>query len=126
MKILCFGNPNFESDRLALDVGKKLRGKIPGAEFFECGLYDTILDAAAEAGDVFFVLDVVKGIDSVRLVAPEELKLAKTVTAHDIDISFYVRLLAKQGKEIRIIGVPEGLELKRAVDDVKKLVRSLI
>lgn len=121
VKVLCFGNPNFEEDALALKVGRKLRGKIRGIEFVECGMDDKLL--GEEAGE-FLVLDVVKGISGVRFVEPEELKPARTITAHDIDVSFYIRLLAKDGKMIRIIGIPEGMETRKAAEDVRKLISS--
>ena len=126
MKILCFGNPMVEGDRLALDVGKRLNGKVGGAEFIVCGIHDIILDVAAESGETVYILDVVKGIDSVRVIEPESLKATRTITAHDIDVSFYVRLLSAMGREMRVIGIPEGLELKRASKEVKELVSFMV
>jgi len=123
LKVLCFGNPHFKKDKLALEVGRKLKKqKIPGIEFIECGIADEILfDDELERNSVV-ILDVVKGIDGVRFVEPNELKTARTVTAHDIDIGFYLRLLEKTGKRIEIIGIPEGMETENAAKGVKKLI----
>ncbi|MFH0817622.1 MAG: hypothetical protein V1909_03225 [Candidatus Micrarchaeota archaeon] len=124
LKVLCFGNPNFKNDALALEVGSKIRkrktGKIPGIEIIECGLDG---DALFEIGDAnFVVLDVVRGIEKVKFVDTCELEISNTVTAHDIDVSFYLKLLAKEGKKIRIIGIPEGMEAGKAAQEVERLL----
>ena len=125
LKVLCFGNPHFEKDKLALEVGRKLKKqKIPGIGFVECGMDDGMLDESR--GENFVVLDVVKGIDAVRFIEQSELKTAKTITAHDIDTAFYLRLLEKEGKKIRIIGIPEGMRMENAARDVEALLKPLV
>ncbi len=103
MRIFCFGNPHVAEDRVALDVGRILKRKLKKIDFIECGLDDRFLDEC-ESGDKFIVLDVVKGIDKVRAVDASEFKISKTITAHDIDVGFYLKLLSKSGKEIKVIG----------------------
>ncbi len=124
LKLLCFGNQNFENDKLALEVGRKLRKrKIPGLEVIECGIEGDYLFEIGSAD--FVVLDVVRGIEKVKFVDVGELETAKTVTAHDIDVSFYLKLLAKEGKEIRIIGIPEGMKADKAAKDVEGLLKAI-
>jgi Ni,Fe-hydrogenase maturation factor len=120
LKVLCFGNQHFENDRLALEVGKKLKNKILGVEFLLCGINEDYV-FESENKD-FLVLDVVKGIENVRFVEPSELKTAHTVTAHDIDVSFYLKVLEKEGKRIKIIGIPEGMDMEKAAGVVKSLL----
>ena len=122
LKVLCFGNPHFKKDMLALEVGRKLKGKIRGVEFIGCGIADEILFEGESKRASIVVLDVVRGIRKVRFVEPEELKSARTVTAHDIDVGFYLKLLARAGKKLRVIGIPEGMGIKKATEDVKSLL----
>ncbi len=120
IKVLCFGNQNFKADSLALEVGRKLKNKIKQVEFVECGIDD---DFIFESGrDSTIVLDVVEGLERVRFVEVDELKTARTVTAHDLDVAFYLKLLAKEGKRIRVIGIPRGMEVKKAAKDVEALL----
>jgi Ni,Fe-hydrogenase maturation factor len=121
LKVLCFGNFHFEKDMLALKVGRKLKGKMKGIEFIECGINEEMLFEAKDA----VILDVVEGIGRVEFIEPEELKTANTVTAHDIDVSFYVKLLAKTGKKMRILGIPEGMDVETASRGVQALLLPL-
>ena len=120
LKVLCFGNPNFKKDSLAIGVGRKLKNKIKDVEFVECGIDD---DFIFESGrDSVIVLDVVEGLKRVRFVDVDELKTSRTITAHDLDVAFYLKLLAKEGKRIRVIGIPNGMEVKKAAKEVEALL----
>ncbi|MFH1448472.1 MAG: hypothetical protein ABIG39_06420 [Candidatus Micrarchaeota archaeon] len=119
LKVLCFGNPHFEMDSLALNVGEALGGKVTGVEFVVCGMDDRLLD---EADDMTIVLDVVKGIGEVRFIGIEELKKSRGITAHDIDVGFYLRLLEKEGKRVKVIGIPEGMDQKDAILEVSGFI----
>jgi Ni,Fe-hydrogenase maturation factor len=123
MKVLCFGNKNFKGDELALKVGKKLKGKIKNVEFVQAGMDE--LELLSNEENEIIAIDVVKGIKAVQFVLPEELVLPKTVTAHDIDAAFYIKLLAKTGAKIRIIGIPEKMSEQKAVDGALKLMKKL-
>jgi len=123
MKLLCFGNPHNEKDRLALEVGKIIKKrKLRGLEVIGCGLdFGEIDEIPASELESVVALDVVKGLGRVRFVDVEELKVSKTITAHDIDVAFYLKMLAKDGKKINVIGIPEGMEASKAAKEVERL-----
>ncbi|MFH1470565.1 MAG: hypothetical protein ABIF01_02350 [Candidatus Micrarchaeota archaeon] len=127
MKLLCFGNSHNEKDRLALEVGKIIKKrKLRGLEVIECGLdFGEIDKLSASELDSVVVLDVVKGLERVRFVDVEELKTSRTITAHDIDVAFYLKLLAKEGKAIKVVGIPGGMEASEAVGEVGELLSEL-
>lgn len=122
LKVLCFGNPHFGQDRVALDVGKMLSGSVPGTEFVFCGMDESCLDSA-EDGTV--VLDVARGISEVRFLKTEELAQSRSVTAHDIDVGFYIRMLEKEGKRLVLLGIPEGMVAEKAAGEVRRALNHL-
>jgi len=124
LAVLCFGNPHLTGDSMALEVGRALGRGIAGAEFVECGLDVGFLDEYA--GRDFLVLDVVKGITEVRFVSPGELRTVRTATAHDLDVGFYIRLLEKEGKHVRVLGIPDGMDKKEASSQVLKALVQLL
>ncbi len=70
------------------------------------------------------ILDVVKGIEKVRLITPSQLKQKKPFAAHDFDLQSFIQLAMRLGdlKGVRIIGIPMGYPLEKAVSEVKALL----
>jgi len=117
-KIYCFGNPYFEGDQVAPELGKKLK-EYKKFEFVISESPNEILNA----GEDVWILDVVKGLKTVKLIEnPQDLELAKSVTCHDLDLGFYLKLLTETGKikSIKIIGLPFG------ENDLEKLTKSIL
>jgi len=123
-KILVFGNPYLKEDNLAVKIGKKLEGK--GFEVVNCSSPDCLLQHDMEKS---IILDVAKGIDQITFFDDiDSLEFSVIFSLHDFDLSFFLKLLKETGKlkKARIIGIPQGYDEKKAVEEVKRLMRSLV
>lgn len=102
MRILCLGNEFIEEDSLAKRIGAEL-----ASEFEIIFINDSFqLMEFIKNNDDFFILDVVSGLDKVRLLNIEDLDNIKIMNAHDFDAGFVLKLFSNQ-KNIKIIGIPE-------------------
>jgi hypothetical protein len=122
MKVFVFGNPLVEGDSLALKVAKRLEGRLQGVEFKAVQDIDEI-----EEKD-FVALDVAEGIERVQVIEDlDELDARQPVSGHDFDLAMELRMRKKVGRlgRVRIIAVPCGLDLKKAVASVRAIVSSL-
>ena len=106
MRVLCFGS-YVEGDSLAWKIGEEL------------GFKNTNDVHEIKTGDV--IIDVVWGLEEVRFVKLKELKSHKSVSIHDFDLGTYLRLMRGMLK-VKVIGLPKNYELKKAVEEVKKLL----
>lgn len=105
--ILSIGNEFLEEDNLAIKVAKNL--DLPGFKFH-------IVDVDEVTNfDKPVILDVVKGLKQVRVFDDvDKFKAVKSVSAHDLDLGFHLKLLKEMGelKDIRIIGLPQNARLE--------------
>ena len=55
----------------------------------------------------------------------EKLETKQPVSGHDFDLAMELKLLKKIGRigNVRIIAIPAGLELEKAVGEVKELIK---
>ncbi len=103
MKIYCFGNEYIENDKLAKELADKLN--IKGIEFIKCNKIEDILN---EKGTIY-IMDVVKGIKEPTIIRDiNQLKNRKTLSCHDFDLNFFLKLLKGLNKiqKVIIIGLP--------------------
>lgn len=121
LKIYCFGNEFFEKDSITKKIADL---KIDNIEFVKCNNPEDILD---NNENKIIILDVIRGINKIQLLTIDDLDRIKTnnkVTAHDLDLGFYLKLYKELGKlkkkEIKIIGIPFG------EGNVEKVKNSLI
>ncbi len=117
-KVFCFGNELLKEDRLALEVGRKLQSTLSGFEFVPARAPETLLDYAREK--IILVLDVVRGIEKVRFVEVRELQGRGIVSGHDYDLGMFLQLSGL--KNVRIIGIPMGMRLEKAMEEAKHLL----
>lgn len=123
MKILVFGNFLVEKDNLALKLIPKLKNEFPKIEFKEFDPTEN-LEGEIENGKLF-ILDVVEGIEEVRLIKDiGKLELIKSCSMHDFDLAYNLKLLKKIGKlkEIEIIGLPMEMDEEEALKEVKNML----
>ena len=113
--MLCFGNEFVEEDSLAKKLADEL--KLDGVEFIKCDSLNGI------NGDVV-VLDVVKGIDDVRLIPLEKIKDFHPVSMHDFDLGTELKLRKSVGEinNVTIIGIP----MQGNKEDIKQGITKLI
>jgi len=118
-KVLCFGSRS-SGDTLAHELADAL--KVPGVEFIKCESPFDLFDCL---GDELTIIDTVKGIADVVVISDvENIKPRKSVTAHDMDLGFMLRLLADEGKirGLKLIGVPMEWEVELAKTRVEHLI----
>lgn len=102
-KIYVFGNEFFEGDEVAKELTKLIKN--PHFKFIYAESPNEILNVDGE----LIILDVVKGIKDVKLLENiDDLVLENSVTCHDLDLGFYLKLLKETGKitKVKIIGLP--------------------
>lgn len=122
MKVYVFGNPDFEGDILALKVAEEIKDKLKDVEFV---LVNPNEDLPFVGEKNVYILDAVQGIEKITILNEKDLdkiKLEKSVTAHDYDLSFQLKYLKKLGKlkSFTIIGLPQNEEI-----DNHKLIKLL-
>lgn len=117
--VLVFGSEH-DGDDLALRVAEEV--ELEGILFKRCSRPEDILGYRKH--DVVYVMDVVEGLDRVRFVDVGELRENRSVTAHDFDLGFYLKLMAEAGDlgKIRVVGIPKDGRL----DEVRKELAMLL
>lgn len=126
MKIYLFGNEDVSADRAAFTVAEKLAGKIPGAEFV---IVKPNADLPFEGQSEVTIMDAAQGISEVAILDEndvDKLTVTKSVTVHDFDLGFQLKLLRKLGKlkKITIIGIPR--EQTPDYDRIQSILRKLV
>ncbi len=122
-KIFCFGNEYIDGDEVAKQLSKLI--KTDKFEFILAESPNEILNANEE----LIILDVVKGLKQVKVIKEiDDLVLANSLTCHDLDLGFYLKLMQATGKinEVKIIGLPYGNnDYKYLKQEVEKLLLSI-
>ncbi|MBW3002378.1 hypothetical protein KY338_04410 [Candidatus Woesearchaeota archaeon] len=118
MKLLCFGNEFIEEDSLAKELADEL--KIEGVEFIKCDSLNGI------KGDVI-VLDVVKGLEEVKLIPLDKVKDFHPVSMHDFDLGTELKLRKSIGEinNVTIIGIPMQGDKENIKQGIIKLINEL-
>jgi len=123
-KILVFGNTLVEEDSLALKLLPKLRKAFKGIEFKE---FDTSENLEEEGRDLI-ILDTAFGIEKVTLIDDlDSLQMSKTCSMHDFDLPITLRILMKLKAidSVKIIAIPAGYPLGKAVKESKEIIGML-
>jgi Ni,Fe-hydrogenase maturation factor len=70
----------------------------------------------------------VEGIEKVKEISLEDIKMNKCCSLHDFDLAMSLKLMEKMGKlkKIRIIGIPFGYSKKMAVKELKKQIPKIL
>jgi Ni,Fe-hydrogenase maturation factor len=118
--VLCFGNPYIENDSLAIAIAKEL--KIKDVKFEICLNPQKILEYKNKN---LYILDVVQGIHNVKLINNVDmLAKSKSLTPHDFDLAFFLKLMKQLGKinNICIIGMPMNYDKEKAKNEIKAII----
>jgi hypothetical protein len=120
--ILCFGNRGLPDDATALELGRSLH--VTGVTFIPCSSPEVITDYLDED---LYVMDVAQGVAEVTLVTdPSRIQPPPTVTAHDMDPGFFVRLVERlYGVAVPIIALPMGMETDVVKEQLLRLIATL-
>lgn len=122
--IMCFGSYN-EGDTLAFEIYDSLKGRVPGRNLLKCQSPFELVEHLKNEDLV--ILDVVKGIKKPRIFdSIEEFKKTQTVTVHDLDLGFFIKILENiKDSNFKIIGVPFGKKKDEVLEDVRNLISSI-
>jgi len=121
MRIYCFGNEFLEDDSLAKEIADEIH--LPGVEFIKCNSPEEIFNQ-----DNIIILDVVDSINKATLIKDlSKLKNHNTVTLHDFDLSFFLKLMKemKKIKKINIIGIPMNGNKEKIKEDIINLLNKI-
>lgn len=123
--ISVFGNPDLSFDSVPIRLVPILQKHFPDVSF-------TIEDPNEidlPKSGIWIILDTVRGLRSVEWICIEDIaKRSKMLTAHDYDLSTLL-LLAKKldaSFEPKILGIPEGVSEKDAVDGVVEKLKNFL
>lgn len=114
MTVYVFGNEDQTVDNLAITVAKKLCSYLKGQVTFE--LIQPNEDLPFSNGQDVVILDVVDGIENVKILTATEigqLKLSPRFSAHDFDLGLQLKYLKKLGRlgKVTIVGLPMSKEI---------------
>ncbi|MFH1521857.1 MAG: hypothetical protein ABIF18_02770 [archaeon] len=115
VKILSLGNEFIAEDSFA----KKISDSLPD-DFDIINIKDSfqLMEILNEVENPI-ILDVVKGLEKVRLISIDDLRNDSILSAHDFDAGYVLKLI---GKECKIIGIPpEG-----NFDEIRKEVLEIL
>lgn len=122
-KIFAFGNEYVKGDEIAKIIAKNFKSE--EFEFISATSPNEILKADEE----LIILDVVKGIKEPKIINEiDDLILDKSLTCHDLDLGFYLKLMKECGKisKAKIIGLPYGnSNIKELTIEVEKLLSQI-
>lgn len=132
--IYVFGNPLLDFDNLPIKLVSKLKKLFPEINFV---IKDPNENLKPEKGELWIIDTVVTTsaqcpVPSYRnkIIVIEDLdkiQLGKIYSAHDFDLGFNLKLLAKIGelKKVTIFGVPARMEEREALRQLAKLIGEL-
>jgi Ni,Fe-hydrogenase maturation factor len=121
MKIFCFGNELLKKDSLARKIAEDV--KIPGVEFVKCNSPEEIFQYREK--DSLFILDVADNIKKTTLIEDlNKIKKFKSLTSHDLDLGFFLRLMEKLEKKrkVKIICIPQNGNREEIIEEIKEII----
>jgi Ni,Fe-hydrogenase maturation factor len=126
MKVYVFGNEDLPEDRRALEVAKKLDGKVKEVEFVSVKPNE---DVPFIDEKFVVILDAIEGIKNVIEVHDNELDkliLPPRSSVHDFDLGFQLKYLKKIGKigKVTIVGLPMKGEIDYFL--IQSILRKLV
>lgn len=117
------GNPVVRRDNVPFRILPQLRRAFPSVEFREADPNENFVPE-----DRSIIIDTVEGIDSVRSFdSLDDFAAHHTVSAHDYDLAFHLRVLQKLHKirSVTILGVPVR-STDTIIPDVRKTLATLL
>lgn len=118
--VFVFGNPDLEMDALPIQIMPLLAKR-------RADLVFSVKDPNEDWNipETLMIIDTVVGIDHLVVFSGlTDFAAAAHVSVHDFDAYANLRFLQKLGKlkEVRIIGLPVGMEANSAVEEVLKVL----
>ncbi|MEK6968507.1 MAG: hypothetical protein AABX51_07820 [Nanoarchaeota archaeon] len=122
--IMIFGNEDFEYDNGAIKLIGFLKETLPEYSVFRASRPEQLMDFI---GRDFIILDVAKGIEKpIAITDVDDIKYAMKVTAHDMDLASFLKILKEVGEltKVKIVAIPNNRNPEEFKEEVIKLIRS--
>jgi len=126
-KILLIGNPLLEKDSLPLKILPKLIKQFPNISFQEIDPTEDLTPYIESKDKSLTIIDTVEGIKQPIIITNfDQLQTNKLYSMHDFDLGYNLKLLKKIGKleNIKIIGLPMGIEEEEAIKEIRFKLRN--
>ena len=126
-KILVFGNPLVDKDKLPLELIPYLTKRFPEIEFKE---FDSIEDLQNE-GPVIYIIDSVQNIENVTILYNiDQIEISNSLyTIHDLDLGYMLKLMKKVHMidKVIIFGIPiNTLSKIEILNQLEEKIRSIL
>lgn len=122
--IYIFGNPLLLFDNLPIQLISDLQKEFPDFNFIH---KDPNENLHPENGELI-IIDTVVGPKEVIIIDDiEKIESSPTVSMHDLDLGFNLKLLKKIGSltKVTILGVPQDIKKEKALLELKKLLEQM-
>ncbi|MBR9706395.1 hypothetical protein GOV14_05145 [Candidatus Pacearchaeota archaeon] len=120
-KIICLGNEFIKEDSLAKKIGETLGGVF---DVFMINDSFQLMEVMQNSEDEkIFVLDVVSGLNEVKLLNINDLRQDSIFSAHDFDAGFVLKLLGNSDL-VKILGIPIEGDMNKIRKSVEGLITS--
>jgi Ni,Fe-hydrogenase maturation factor len=123
-KIYVFGNILVEKDALPVKLIPELKKELSGFDFIEIDPTEEIIPE----NKTLNIIDTALDIKEVKLLNDiDKIEVQKVCSLHDFDLGYNLKLMKKFGmlEKVNILCIPEKIESKRAVKQIKKIISSL-
>lgn len=129
MKILIFGNPLFNQDALPPKLLPTLQQKFPNYTFQHLDPTEDLTNHLDKNKNIT-IIDTAKNLSQIKtltLETPqdfEKLILPKSLTMHDFDLAYNLRLLKKINliNQAKIICIPTSISKQKAIQKLTKIL----
>ena len=125
VKICVFGNPLLDFDSLPLKLVPELQKEFPEINFVVLDPNENLKPENKE----LIIIDTVKNIEEVKVLNDlSKLETAKIFSAHDLDLSFNLKILQKIGKlnKVIIFGIPPEIKKQEAKKQLTRLIKKYV
>lgn len=125
MNLLVFGSEDFSFDNGAVRLIGCLQRRLPGWNIQRMARPEQLLNFLDKQ---FIILDVAAGIDSPLLITdPGMIKYGCKVTAHDMDLAAFLRILKEVGQidKVAIVAVPNHKDPNEFKEEVVNLIQNV-
>ncbi|OGF25808.1 hypothetical protein A2303_07490 [Candidatus Falkowbacteria bacterium RIFOXYB2_FULL_47_14] len=119
--VYIFGNPLLSFDNLPLKLMPDLAKKFPAITFLSIDPNENLKFTDKKP----VIIDTIFGIKKVAVLHDiDRIITDKIYSAHDLDLSFNLKLLAKLGyiEKVTILGVPPGIKKEEALMQLYPLI----
>lgn len=125
--VYVFGNLLYEKDSLPIKLIPILNKEIPDVKFIEFEPTEGIETVKEKE---LIIIDSIKSdnlINEVVLIDDlNKIETNRVCSLHDFDLGYNLKLMKKFGliEKVFIIGLPEKIEIDKAVEKIKKILKN--